>query len=152
MNRRALARACAKAAGGDVDVVHVHTPFLAHRFGVRLGRRLGVPVVETYHTFFEEYFHHYARFLPASATRWLARSLSRSQCKAVDRLIVPSAAMKRVLDRYGVDTPTEVLPTGLDLAELNNGDAARFRRQHGIDASRPSIVHEIGRASCRERV
>jgi hypothetical protein len=25
---------------------------------------LGLPVVETYHTFFEEYFHHYAPFLP----------------------------------------------------------------------------------------
>ena len=35
------------------DVVHVQTPFVAHYAGVQLAKRLNVPVVETYHTFFE---------------------------------------------------------------------------------------------------
>ena len=41
------------ARRGEFDLVHVHTPFAAHRVGRRLARRLGVPVVETHHTFFE---------------------------------------------------------------------------------------------------
>ena len=57
------------------DLVHVQTPFAAHRAGVDLARRRGVPVVETYHTYFEHYFEHYLPFLPAGLCRRLARRL-----------------------------------------------------------------------------
>ncbi len=48
----------------EFDLIHIHTPFLAHTVGLDLARRLGIPAVETYHTFFEEYFHHYLPFMP----------------------------------------------------------------------------------------
>src|ERR1700688_2368132 len=76
------------------DLVHVHTPFLAHYAGVRFARRAGIPVVETYHTFFEEYVHHYVPLLPRSVGRPLARSITRSQCAQVDALVAPSAPMR----------------------------------------------------------
>ena len=60
----------------DFDLVHIHTPFIAHTVGLDLARRLGLPVVETYHTFFEEYFHHYLPFLPRSLLRTAARAIS----------------------------------------------------------------------------
>ena len=37
-----------------LDLVYIQTPFIAHRAGLELARRLGLPVVETYHTYFEE--------------------------------------------------------------------------------------------------
>ncbi|MGH8248977.1 MAG: glycosyltransferase, partial [Gammaproteobacteria bacterium] len=40
------------------DLVHVQTPFVAHYLGVEIAAALGVPCVETYHTFFEEYLQH----------------------------------------------------------------------------------------------
>ena len=123
------------------DVVHIHTPFVAHYAGVALARRLGLPVVETYHTFFEEYLHHYVPVLPRALTRLLARRLSVSQCRAVDALVVPSAQMLATLRGYGVTTRAEVLPTGIDLARFAGGDGARFRAQHGIPAERPVLVH-----------
>jgi glycosyltransferase involved in cell wall biosynthesis len=49
------------------DLLHIQTPFIAHHVGVKLARRLGIPVVETYHTYFEEYLYHYIPFLPK---RW----------------------------------------------------------------------------------
>ena len=57
----------------EFDLVHVHTPFLAHYAGVRYARARGIPVVETYHTFFEEYLHHYLPLLPGllHPDRWL---------------------------------------------------------------------------------
>ncbi len=41
------------------DLVHIHTPFVAHYLGLKFARLLGVPCVESYHTFFEDYMHHY---------------------------------------------------------------------------------------------
>ena len=63
MHPRALAAALEALDPADFDLVHIHTPFLAHRAGVRWARRHGLPCVETYHSLFEEYFHHYLPFL-----------------------------------------------------------------------------------------
>lgn len=122
------------------DVIHIHTPFRAHGLGVRLAAATGRPTVETYHTYFEEYIGHYLPWAPAPLLRLVARRVSRTLCHGVDHLIVPTAQMVEVLDRYGIVTPSTVLPTGIDLSEFAHGDGARFRAEHGIDAQRPTLV------------
>ncbi|ALN86357.1 glycosyl transferases group 1 family protein [Lysobacter capsici] len=122
------------------DVIHIHTPFRAHGLGVRLATQTGRPTVETYHTYFEEYIGHYLPWAPAPLLRMAARKLSRVLCHGVDHLIVPTAQMVEVLDRYGIRTPSTVLPTGIDLSEFARGDGARFRAEHGIAADRPTVV------------
>ncbi|HUO80523.1 MAG TPA: glycosyltransferase [Steroidobacteraceae bacterium] len=141
MSRGAVLKLAATLAPRRFDVVHVHTPFVAHYAGVALARRLGLPVVETYHTFFEEYLHHYVPLLPRAATRLLARRFSVAQCAAVDALIVPTGQMLAVLRGYGVGVRAEVLPTGIDPARFRGGDGAAFRRRYGIAADRPLLVH-----------
>jgi len=122
------------------DVIHIHTPFRAHSLGVSLAERTGRPTVETYHTYFEEYIGHYLPWAPVALLRLVARRLSRTLCHGVDHLIVPTAQMTEVLDRYGITTPSTVLPTGIDLSEFASGDGARFRAEHGIEANRPTLV------------
>src|SRR6478609_2970127 len=87
------------------DVIHIHTPFRAHQIGVALARRTGVPSVESYHTFFEEYAAHYLPWLPAAWLRLGARRFSRRLCHDVDHLIVPTQQIADVLSRYGITTP-----------------------------------------------
>ena len=53
------------------DLVHIQTPFVAHYLGIEIADALGVPRVETYHTFFEEYLFHYVPVLPKSMLRAL---------------------------------------------------------------------------------
>ena len=141
MSRRQIDALAPRLLAGAYDAVHIHTPFVAHYAGVALARRLRVPVIETYHTFFEEYLHHYVPLLPRAATRWLARRMSVSQCAAVDALVVPSRQMLERLRGYGIRTRAEVLPTGVDLARFRGGDGQAFRRSHGIAPDRPVLVH-----------
>ena len=54
MSASELRQLSATLAGQTFDLVHVHTPFIAHYTGIRLAREMGIPCVETYHTFFEE--------------------------------------------------------------------------------------------------
>lgn len=133
------------------DLVHIHTPFLAHYLGVRLARRLKVPRVESYHTFFEEYLHHYLPFLPDALMRFAARAFSRSQCNDVDGLVVPSRPMHAVLRRYGVRTPAAIIPTGLELEDFLRGDGAAFRARLGIAPGRPTLVH-VGRIAHEKNI
>jgi len=141
MSRGAVLDLAPMLAERHFDLIHVHTPFVAHYAGVELGRRLALPVVETYHTFFEEYLHHYVPFLPRALTRFAARRFSVSQCEAVDALVVPSAQMLAALHGYGIRARAEVLPTGIDLARFKGGDGAAFRREHNIAPGRPTLVH-----------
>ncbi len=127
-----------------LDLVHIQTPFAAHRAGVDLARRRGVPVVETYHTYFEHYFEHYLPFLPAGLCRRIARRLTRKAARELDRMVVPSTAMRDALGAYGVTTPMSVIPTGFRPGSMGAGDGARFRTRHAIAADRPVLVH-VGR-------
>jgi len=126
------------------DLVHIHTPFVAHYAGLALARWLSIPVVESYHTFFEQYLDKYIPLVPSAWLRYAARRFSAAQCNDVDALAVPSQAMLDVLTRYGIRTPAEVVPTGIDLAKFGQGYGERFRQRWGIRSERPLLVH-VGR-------
>lgn len=146
MHPRALATALEGLDPADFDLVHIHTPFLAHRAGVRWARRHGLPCVETYHTVFEEYFHHYLPFLPKAWLAAAARMISRKECDGVTAVIAPSSAMKQALLAYGVSRPIHIIPTGLNLSDFAHCDAPAFRARHAISPERPVMAY-VGRVA-----
>ncbi|MCE2898160.1 MAG: glycosyltransferase [Betaproteobacteria bacterium] len=133
------------------DLVHVQTPFVAHYLGLWLARQLGVPCVETYHTFFEEYLFHYVPFLPRALMRAAARRFSRAQGNSVDALVVPSSAMGEVLAGYGVRAPMAVIPTGIPLADFGGGTGLRFRQAMGIAPEAPLLLF-VGRVAHEKNI
>jgi 1,2-diacylglycerol 3-alpha-glucosyltransferase len=147
----ALQRELAALPRGEFDLVHIHTPFIAHYAGVRLARQAGIPCVATYHTFFEEYLHHYLPVVPRRLGRFIARHFTRSQCAQVQALIAPSEPMRAVLDEYGVRTPIHVLPTGLAADRFRAGNAAAFRARAGIAPARPLMTY-IGRVAHEKNI
>ncbi len=140
-----------EAAAQDCDLIHIQTPFVAHYAALRAARRLGKPVMATYHTLFEEYLQHYAPFLPAKWLRNQARAFSRRQCNTLDAMVVPSSAMRQRLESYGVTKPMHVLPTGIPLVQFARGDRAAFRRQHGIAPNRPVALF-VGRVAHEKNI
>ncbi|HEX4648919.1 MAG TPA: glycosyltransferase [Steroidobacteraceae bacterium] len=151
MGWRVLTRTLDALPAGRFDLVHIHTPFIAHYAGVRFARRGRLPCIATYHTFFEEYLHHYMPLVPAALARYLARSFTRSQCAAVQALIAPSEPMRAVLTEYGVTTPIHVLPTGLAADRFRAGDGRAFRALAGIDPQRPVVTY-IGRVAHEKNI
>jgi 1,2-diacylglycerol 3-alpha-glucosyltransferase len=135
----------------EFDLVHIHTPFIAHYAGARFARRANLPCVATYHTFFEEYAHHYVPAMPKWLGRYLARAFTRSQCDDVQWLIAPSEPMRDVLLEYGVTTPIHVLPTGLAADRFVAGDGNRFRAQSGVPPDRPLMTY-IGRVAHEKNI
>jgi glycosyltransferase involved in cell wall biosynthesis len=151
MSKRGVLAMLPQLRAAQFDVVHVQTPFVAHYAGVTLGKQLGLPVVETYHTYFEHYLHHYVPALPGGLMRWVARRFTRAQCAAVAAVISPSRAMAEALRDYGVSTRIEILPTGLDPGRFASGDAVRFRARHGIDPHRPFALF-VGRVAHEKNI
>jgi glycosyltransferase involved in cell wall biosynthesis len=150
-HRGELRRVLSGALAARVDLVHIHTPFIAHYAGVRFAREHGLPVVATYHTFFEDYLHHYVPILPRGIGRFLARRFTLSQCRDVNELISPSEPMRQALLAYGVNTPIEVLPTGMPAESFIRGDGMRFRKQFEISAHRPLLLY-VGRVAFEKNI
>jgi 1,2-diacylglycerol 3-alpha-glucosyltransferase len=151
MQLRSILRYLPELRHQRFDLIHIQTPFVAHYAGVLLSRRLGLPRVETYHTFFEEYLYHYVPFVPKDWMRALARRFSRNQCNNLDAVVVPSRAMLEMLRGYGVTTPMAIIPTGIELDQLAGGDGAAFRARHGIAPGRPTLVH-VGRMAFEKNI
>jgi 1,2-diacylglycerol 3-alpha-glucosyltransferase len=151
MSLTGLRRVLAAPDLGRFDVVHVHTPFLAHYAGLKFARRRGIPVVATYHTLFAEYLHHYVPLLPRPWGAALARRFSRSQCNQLDAVIAPSEAMRQGLLAYGIDTRIEILPTGIPAERFQPGDGPAFRRRHGLEQDRPLLLF-VGRTAYEKNI
>lgn len=151
MRRAALRRLRLDLGRGGFDLVHIQTPFLAHYYGVSLAREWGVPVIETYHTYFEEYLHHYVPLIPRSVMRFVARRFTVSQCFALDALVVPSQAMRNALEDYGVRCPMHVIPTGIEMERFAGGDGVRFRERLGIPLDCPTLVY-VGRIAHEKNI
>jgi glycosyltransferase involved in cell wall biosynthesis len=133
------------------DIIHIQTPFVAHYLGIKLSRMLGIPCIETYHTFFEEYLHHYIPFVPRQMMGAIARRFSRHQGNSLDGMVVPSGPMMEVLRRYGVTTYSEVIPTGLEPESFVPGNGKDFRSKYGIAENRPVLLF-VGRVAHEKNI
>lgn len=135
----------------NYDIIHIHTPFVAHYLGIKLAANLNVPCIETYHTFFEDYLHHYLPWLPKSTACTIARKISKQQCNQVDAIVSPSKPMLDILRNYGVHTECEVIPTGLQESSFFAADGIAFRLKYHIPIYRPMLLY-VGRVAYEKNI
>jgi glycosyltransferase involved in cell wall biosynthesis len=135
----------------NYDLIHIQTPFVAHYLGIKLSRQFGIPCVETYHTFFEEYLHHYIPVAPRFMTRSVAKHFSRHQGNSLNGMVVPSNPMLTVLRNYGITTYTEVIPTGINQDSFALGNRSSFRTANDIDEDRPVLLF-VGRVAHEKNI
>ncbi len=98
-----------------MDVVHVHHPFLSGSLSRIYCRRRGIPVIFTNHTRYDLYARAYLPMLPHGVSEALLKTYLPEFCQDVDYVIAPSPGMKEVLEKFGVDTPVDVVPNGVDI-------------------------------------
>jgi 1,2-diacylglycerol 3-alpha-glucosyltransferase len=112
------------------DIVHSHHPHLLGNTAVRIACRLNRPLIFTHHTMYEYYIH----YVPTGASRLreFVIALVTGYCNLCDCIIAPSQSVASILHTRGIQTPIEVLPTGVDVPHFAQGHGPEFRRSHGI--------------------
>jgi 1,2-diacylglycerol 3-alpha-glucosyltransferase len=96
------------------DLVHVHHPFWLGKKGTRLAKKLGIPVVFTYHTRLERYTHYIP--LPGTALKNLAAHfLIKRFANRCDAIITPTSSTEEYLRNLGVSALIETIPTGISM-------------------------------------
>lgn len=118
----------------DIDLIHVHHPMMIGQAALRLGRKYHIPVAFTYHTRYEMYLHYLKPY--ALLQSWVEKTRDpilssagsgllhcvqdgivpgfiRHFTNRCDLVIAPSRSMAFHLRNQEVETPVEVMPTGL---------------------------------------
>ena len=119
MNRMAIPRTPKKSLRHRIhsfkpDIIHVHHPFLLGFWAVSIAKKLNIPTVFTYHTRYEDYSH-YVPLLPAKMARWIIKDRVNIFCSMVHSIIVPTQSLKDELQKSGISTLIEVIPTALPM-------------------------------------
>jgi 1,2-diacylglycerol 3-alpha-glucosyltransferase len=125
-----------------LDIVHTHTPFVLGLTGANLALSRGIPLVTTFHTFYSQYSH-YVPLFPDSMTQNLLEVYLPWYYNRCAAILCPSVVAAEALRQMGVESPIEVVPTGIALprAEYRTELARRQAREAlGLAADTPLML------------
>lgn len=130
-----------------LDVIHTQTEFSLGFFGKVVSKALGIPMIHTYHTKYEDYVHYIMNGHLLSAER--AREFSRVFCNTATAVIAPTKKTADLLASYGVSRPISIIPTGIDTSHFRKSKYAKedilaLRKSLGLEEDTPVIL-SIGR-------
>lgn len=119
------------------DLVHLSAPDLLGAGALRLGHRLGLPVVASVHTLFDAYLDYYAL---ARLKPYLQRRL-RAFYRACDYVLAPTRAMADEWRPHVAPAQVRTWGRGVDGEIFNPAHRdVGWRRAQGFDDVRPVIV------------
>lgn len=120
----------------DFDVVHTNSEFVMGHIGHHVAGRLGCAIVHTYHTVWEDYTYYITQGVADEAARALTRKYSQWWCNRFSRVIAPTDKTRELLLRYGVESPIDIIPSGMDIE--------RFAPARHDEAQREATRAECG--------
>ena len=110
-------------------LLHIQTEFRLSWLAIPYAKKRHLPVVQTCHTYFEQYINFYMPFLPQELAKKFARNMTYQWFKHADAVITPTEPMKAVLQSYGLTCPITVVPTGIPEEDFQGVDKAAERRE-----------------------
>lgn len=107
------------------DIVHSQCEFMTFSYAVKISKKCKCPLLHTYHTIYEDYIHYLpgglsSYKLGAAFEKKIVAQLSRSILNKTNQVIVPTEKVEKILEKYEVEEPISVIPTGIDLKNFKN--------------------------------
>jgi 1,2-diacylglycerol 3-alpha-glucosyltransferase len=129
----------------NIDVIHAQTPFFMGYLAQYLGWWHSIPVIHTYHTFWEEYLHYFPP-LPKRVNLAISHFLfSKQFCNRCDHIVVPSQQIYDKLKEYEVKKPLSLIPTGIQVKTGPSEEEKQvFKQRMGLKENRRYLVF-VGR-------
>ncbi len=128
----------------SMQIVHVHHPFLSGTLALRYCRPKRIPVVFTNHTRYDLYAQAMIPQLPDGIGRAFLEAYLPSFCRACDLVIAPADGVRAMLQGFGVNSPIDVIPNGVDLAPYMGMQDALPRASLGYSEKQVVFIY-VGR-------
>jgi 1,2-diacylglycerol 3-alpha-glucosyltransferase len=136
----------------SMDIVHVHHPFVSGSLALRYCVPRNIPIVFTNHTRYDLLSHAYLPLLPDSIGEAALKAYLAPFYRSCDLVIIPSPSMRSILmDHFGLDTPVEVIPNGLDLSPFHSQQEPLDRPRFGFSPEDVLLIY-VGRLSPEKNI
>ncbi|MGT2926240.1 glycosyltransferase family 4 protein [Streptococcus cuniculipharyngis] len=138
----------------QLDIIHTQTEFSVGILGKILGRALGIPVVHTYHTQYEDYVNYIANGKVIRPS--MVKYIMRGYLKDLDGLICPSRIVLNLMNDYAIKVPKRIIPTGIYLEDYVREDISQesllqLREDLGIQAGEKMLL-SLSRVSYEKNI
>ena len=122
----------------DLDIIHIHSPFLLGSVGAHSAKKLNIPLVFTFHTLYDKY----AFYLPLghNFAQKITKKYCTDFCNHCDSVIVPTRIVGEQLREWGVKTAIKALPTGIDIDSFRTEEKNWLYRQYKIDPDERLLI------------
>ncbi len=133
------------------DVLHAHHPFYIGKLALYFKKKLGLPLVFTYHTRYSDYARTYMSWLPQQFVRVLVMKAVVRFINQCDAVTAAHETLKQELITYGVRTPIFIVPPGVDTAKFSHGDRAAARKRFGF-GPKDQVLLYVGRLAREKNI
>lgn len=124
----------------NLDVIHIHTEFTVGLLGINVGKKIGVPMVYTLHTSYQDYTHYISKFMSQylpDLSKTIAKMINNYYTKYCDMTIVPTKKIYDKMIRLEHAGRFKIIPSGIDLKPFykENHDpqnVAKLKNELGI--------------------
>jgi 1,2-diacylglycerol 3-alpha-glucosyltransferase len=124
-------------------LIHSQHPFVMGGLAAAFARDLGLPLVFTFHTRYDEYAHQYVPLVPGLAGMLTAEIVGHylGKCTAV---VAPTPSVRDLIwQEYGAGVPVTVVPTPVDLGAYRDLDPGRIRA--ALELGDAEVLLYVGR-------
>ena len=136
----------------SMDIAHVHHPFVSGSLAMRYCVPRNIPIVFTNHSRYDLIAQAYIPILPESVGDAALKAYLSPFYRACDLVIVPSKSMLKVLEEhFGLISPIEVIPNGLDLTPYRSVSQPVDRALFGFSDDHVISVY-VGRLSLEKNL
>ena len=104
-----------QVAAQNFEILHAHCPFSSGDFALKTARRMGIPLVATFHSKYRDDFE---RVIPSKTlVDYLVGKVVKFY-ESVDEVWVPQASVGETLREYGYKGTFEVVDNGTEFADV----------------------------------
>lgn len=123
----------------DFDLVHINTILPGSVYFATKARKMGKKVIYHGHSTMEDFKNSFifSNQIAPLFKRWLVYAYRKG-----DLVLTPTDYSKKILERYGINRPIEVVSNGIDLdfwREKPN-DRENFYKKYGLNPEKKSII------------
>lgn len=112
------------------DILHINSEWLVGYFGAIYAHHRRVPCIFTFHTLWEDYIQNYAPILREKISKKIGRDIVKFYLKTANHILAPTPQIAQTVIKYGIDTPVELLPTGIPdfMFQKDEGEIEKVRK------------------------
>ncbi|MFA9381406.1 MAG: glycosyltransferase, partial [Acetanaerobacterium sp.] len=119
------------------DIIHIQTEFGIGLSGIIIAKILGIPLIYTLHTMYDDYIYYIAPHKLVTLVKKLSHTYARLIAGSVNAITGPSAKIAQYFTTNGVKKHVNIIPNTIEIenfapSRVSDEQRAALRAQYGI--------------------